>query len=187
GLGHDLVLDAHVPHGLDGGLVGDVGAGRVGGVAVLRGDDHLHAVGGEEERGGGAGRAGTDDEDVGGQVSVRGGHGLHLLGGLGGGGGVGGGQDDVEAAGCPGAVAHVPAVRGRGAGGLLLELLDERVLHPEHGVADLDLRVTLDEDVGDQRAHAVRGDHEVQVRGAQRGASDGLEHLADRPVVGGWG
>ena len=66
-VGQDVVLDAEVAHDLDRALVGDVRARRVGRPAVLGDDDVVHARGGQEQRGGRAGGARADDEDVGGR------------------------------------------------------------------------------------------------------------------------
>src|SRR5437870_8545652 len=54
--GPDPVLDAEVTEHLDGALVGDVRARRVGGAGVLGDGYGIHAVGCQERRGGKPGR-----------------------------------------------------------------------------------------------------------------------------------
>src|SRR5437870_12070339 len=63
--GPDPVLDAEVTEHLDGALVGDVRARRVGGAGGLGDGDDIDAVGCQERRGGKPGRPGPYDEDVG--------------------------------------------------------------------------------------------------------------------------
>src|SRR3954453_2821781 len=68
-------------------------------------------------------------------------------------------EDDVETNLGPGSL-DVPAVWGRRAGVLSLEVLDERRLHAEHGVA-VEVVAALDEDVGHQGVPALCGYQEV--------------------------
>ena len=65
GLAHQPLLQAHVPQGLHGALVGDVRAGRVRQLPVLGHDQGRRAVGSQEERDPGAAGPGPHDEDVG--------------------------------------------------------------------------------------------------------------------------
>src|SRR4051812_49268173 len=62
-------------------------------------------------------------------------------------GGLGGSEDHVESDTGPRLVPDVPAVRGRRPGGLALEVLDQRLPHPEHAVA-VEQLVATHEDVG---------------------------------------
>jgi methionine-rich copper-binding protein CopC len=71
-----------------------------------------------------------------------------------------------------------------GTGRLFLEVLNERFLHAEDRVTDLDLTVSSDEDMCDKGALLCRGDHELQMCSTPRGTAGGLQHLADGPVVG---
>src|SRR5690606_24606403 len=71
--------------------------------------------------------------------------------------GFGGRQHDVETRPGPRCVPEVSTVRRRRARWLLVEPFDQRLLHTEDRVADVQLRVTLDEDVRDQRAQILRG------------------------------
>ena len=64
-LGLDLVLDAEVANDLHRALVGDVRARRAAGPVPLGDDQRLDSVGREQRRRRGAGRAGSDNEDVG--------------------------------------------------------------------------------------------------------------------------
>src|SRR5829696_3345877 len=88
----------------------------------------------------------------------------------------GGGEDNIEACAGPVLVGEVASVGGRGTGRLRCKFLDEGVLDAENGVADLDLRVAVDKDVGHEGPEARGGDHEVQVGGADGRATDGFQH-----------
>src|SRR6478672_45678 len=59
---------------------------------------------------------------------------------------------------------------------------DERLLHPEHGVA-VEIWILGHEQVRDQRLESLVRDHEVYVGRAVGVAPGGLQHVPDRSVI----
>lgn len=93
-------------------------------------------------------------------------------------------EDDIETGRRPGTAAEVAAIGRGGTGGLLHERGDQRVFDSEDAVTDRELRVIVDEDVGDQGAQSFGGDHEVQVRGTQGERPTALSIMPTGPSSG---